>query len=495
MRLAFWRRDKPRAVSIREAETPHSADIPENDHYWRSLSQAKRDMAEWNQSRMLELACWLRLHNGFAKRFEEIITDFTAGEEPKPVSENEKLQEVLDEFWYDPTNGMCSFAREIAAQISSLGEQYITANVRGTDGLLRLGYVDPSFVKAVKCDPQNPRDLVEVVVKVEGSIEEKRYRIIRAGEEVSAVYANPKSGKVEGGAYAGAIFAWSINRLSNGTRGVSDFFACADYLEALDRTTYNSAERSELLNRMAYDQKVTGTSDAGKLRAMQNDLLAAVRKPGGVYTHNEQIEVAAFVPDLKSADFAQLVRVVKQMVLATWGFPEHWFAEGGETNLATAGEMAGPTIRKLLSRQTVLRQILRHLCDFQIDLIQAITPQRLAGIDEQELYGYEIILPEITSKDTARETANLVALTQTLAAASDSGWVTGKSAAMLWQQQVAAMTGFEFRDEDRDALDELDVEEQEPEPRPGMTVLPGDEEEPEAVEATPKPEEDEERVA
>ncbi len=510
----FTKKRKPKAVSIREATTARSADIPENEHLWRSLMAKKRDLLEVDHDRQREIALWLRLHNGFAKRFEEILVDFTAGEEPIPKAEDEKLQGLLDDFWGDPVNQMASFARELAGQLRVIGEQFVTAHIRETDGRLRLGYLDPGDVAIVASMPKNSRDLVEVHTKGYAGKKGHIYRIVRPGEELEDLFVSLRTLKIaprdpdlvssetlrdasDRTGYDGLAFAFSVNRLSNASRGVSDFFSVADYLDGMDKATFNAVERSFILNTLAWEQTCQGVVDDGDLKKHQANFKQAIGKPGGIYTKNEAVTVAAHAADLKSADMEELVKIVKLIILGSWGFPLHWFSDGGEANLATAGEMGGPTIRKLQSAQTVVRSMLRTLCDFQIALKQARAPESVSGIDD--LTAYQIILPEIVGKDTSREAAALGQVTMAIVQAVEEEWLTRKTAALWWQEKAQQILGAETRPEDMELLDKLDedqAEEMEEEPRPGDDgEEPDPEEDPfEANQKKPLPPEMEEQA-
>ena len=237
-----------KALSLRAATTPNSADTPDNEHLWRSLTQAKRDLQEVNHTRQREIAIWLWRRNGIAKRYGEIIRTFTAGDEPTVQSEDEALQAVLDDFWDDPVNRLREFGPQIAEQRHILGEQFITAHVRDSDGRLQLGYLDPDIVEAVVPMPGNDRDLVEVHVK-RGVTARDVYRIVRPGEKLGEIFAGingdgkrsqgafrllprppeilaAEKGDVYGRArrktYTGAVFLTRRNVLSNSTRGTSD---------------------------------------------------------------------------------------------------------------------------------------------------------------------------------------------------------------------------------------------------------------------------------
>jgi hypothetical protein len=114
-------------------------------------------------------------------------------------------------------------------------------------------------------------------------------------------------------------------------------------------------------------------------------------RPGSVRVHNEQVEWKAVTPNLGASDFNEAARVIKNMNLAGAGFPEHWFAEGGNVNRATALEMGEPTLRTLLERQGLVSFILREIAEYVID--QAIAAGTL---DESADRRFTIEMPEMS---------------------------------------------------------------------------------------------------
>jgi hypothetical protein len=496
--LGLFRKPAQQAV-IREAETPRSADIAANDHLWRTLGQQRRDLAPISHDKMRELALFMRRENGMAKRFEEILVDFTAGSEPAPQTEDPDLQEILDVFWDDPINCLRVFGRELSGQLRTIGEQCVTLHHKSTDGHLRLGYLSPELIDRVMTMPGNVRHRAEVWTKQGATGERLVYRIILPGETVEDVYGtmlnrarqNLPISRTPGlrakgvemslpdkQEYDGTCMYFAVNVLSDATRGISDLFPDADLMRAFKTVVFNAAERAELLNRLGFDVMVKGQNDPKELQKIATVVKAAFSKTGGAFAHNDAVEVTPWAADLKSSDMEVLTKVVKLAILGNWGFPLHWFADGGEANLATAGEMGGPTIRKLKSAQTTVRMMLRSLLDWQVQLKRALTNE-LSGIDED--VEFDVLLPDIASKDTARQSAELGQVTSALSLAVMEQFVTHKSAGLLWQRRVSEIYGEEFREEDAALLDQVEEDEkekrenpQEPpqfpplEPRPGM---------------------------
>jgi hypothetical protein len=150
-------------------------------------------------------------------------------------------------------------------------------------------------------------------------------------------------------------------------------------------------------------------------------------KPGSIRAHNENVQYQAVAPDLKANDATNEARMLKNYILGGAGFPEHWFAEGGNANRATAAEMGEPTIKRLSARQRYFRYMLEHIFRFCID--QALIHRRLPAEADT---GFSIIVPEITIRDIGGLTEALQRISASLAVAEERGWVTRRTAARLF---------------------------------------------------------------
>jgi hypothetical protein len=85
------------------------------------------------------------------------------------------------------------------------------------------------------------------------------------------------------------------------------------------------------------------------------------------------------------------------MNLAGAGFPEHWFADGGNVNRATALEMGDPTLRTLLERQGFVSFMIRELIEFVID--QAVA----AGVVPEDAdRRFTVEMPEMSMRDLGK---------------------------------------------------------------------------------------------
>ena len=168
--------------------------------------------------------------------------------------------------------------------------------------------------------------------------------------------------------------------------------------------------------------------------------------------HNEQVEWKAVSPDLKSADFNEAARTIKNMNLAGAGFPEHWFAEGGNVNRAAALEMGEPTLKTLLERQGYVGFMLRQVMEFVVD--QAIVAGALPETVDRR---FQVQMPELSIRDMARAAQSLAQVSKAVVELRKSRLIDAQTAQKL-VASAALQLGVEMNLEDVGAKIEAEEE-------------------------------------
>ena len=174
--------------------------------------------------------------------------------------------------------------------------------------------------------------------------------------------------------------------------------------------------------------------------------------------HNEQVEWKTVAPDLKAQDFNEAARTIKNMNLAGAGFPEHWFAEGGNVNRASALEMGEPTLKMLLERQGFVAFMVRQVVEFVID--QAVAA---GALPESANRRFTVEMPELSVRDLSKAAA---ALSQVATSAVElrRAQLIDTATAQKLVASAALQLGVEM---DLDAVrSRIEGEESESEPRP-----------------------------
>ena len=352
-------------------------------------------------------------------------------------------------------------------QVLLMFPRYGDEKIKG-DGRVRYGVIDPSLIESLITHPQNFRDVYAIKLKDEAGKEGPVYMVIRddvgVGEkdakegamnlaryrealsddtEIDLVNFKRKvptrvaewrvsgtgdnqglmrsgilqrqeaqNSKVADRVYDGQCIFAQVNKLSTGTRGRPDLLPMLDWLDQLDNVFFDGVEHINLLNLFAWDLMVKGGSTTDPNPDLNLDIQA--KRVGklnsqSVYSHNEGVELNPKSPTLNSSDIDQIVRTLRIFISGGARTPEHWVAEGGYTNRATAQEMGKPTYRMLVARQGVMKSLFERMIRYAIDvavalghLEETVEVELPDGTKEKILArdAFEVVMPEIDTTDT-----------------------------------------------------------------------------------------------
>jgi len=391
----------------------------EEDYLWRRLSD------NWYM-KDVQPAVYLEIHNDcyeaynanpLAASIVEMITNFTLGRGLVVSATNRRVQRVLDAFWRDPDNHMDERIYTISTELSIYGEQFIRFFVNPIDGSVKIGQIDPSTIDEIETDPDNI---------------EKPLRFHQRPVGPSATIPGDPSPTQRGvldteGRWFEAgreVAQFSIHKVSNAKRGRSDLATLLPWLRRYKDWLTDRVRLNKYKTAFLWDVKLMGAdAKAIDLKRMQ---YAYPPEPGSVIIHNESEIWSAVKPEVNANDVESDGRAIKLMILAGAGLPEHYLADGGNANRATAAEMSLPTLLKFQRRQQVIEYILRTVLDRVI--LEAKRAGTLpAGVEA----AYSITFPELKIGDNlalAQATATMVGA---LTTAKAQGWVSDETAMRL----------------------------------------------------------------
>ena len=395
---------------IREAASPAEL-FGQDPHGYRPIGPYRglhatlspRDLMPPMHARMQQVAYYLYLVNPLAHRIVEHMKNYVVGDGVEIRADDPAAQRVLDAFWHDAINRMDVMVPEVVKELCIFGEQCWLAAVNPVNGRVRLGYLDPAEIEAIEWgeieleiggdrnrNSNSGSTAISVPVAVwrrpaAGERNSRRFRIARLDEDPDS----PTFGRL-----VGECFYFAINKARSASRGVSDLFAIGDYLDGYDKMLFGLIDRVGFANAFIWDVLLKGSTEE-----QIQDWLKDQRppRPGSVRAHNEQVEWKAVSPEFRAQDFNEAARTIKNMNLAGAGFPEHWFAEGGNANRATAVEMGEPTLKTLLERQGCVAFMLRQLLEFVLD--QAVAAGTLAESADRR---FTVQMPEMSVRDLAK---------------------------------------------------------------------------------------------
>lgn len=431
---------------------------------WRKLTGAPtRELPMMDQSRAIEVAYWLWKTNPMGKWIIEVITAFVVAKGTPYTCKNEKVKQILDDFWFDAVNRFDMHWENFVRELGIYGEQLWPVFVSDNAGRVRLGYIDPAYISAVYPDPENVKVKIGVEVSsIDSSAKLRRLKIV-LGED-NATFLSPAGQALRDTFTDGECFFFTINALTNEMRGTSDLFTIADHLDGYEQFLYDSSEKYAKFNSFFYDVTVTG-ADEEKLEEYRTRYTPP--KSGGAFIHNEHVKAEAVAPELKANDAQEAARLHRNHILGSIGLPEHWFGGGGDVNRATAAEMDSPAQKIIESRQTRVKNMLELMLDYVIE--KAAEHGMLDGVPEDELYDYEVQSPDTNEKDVAKLSTMLTQVATSLSVAEVNGWISNEEAAKAFAYFLA-FVGYEYTPDKEGAVGYEDYKKKEKDERPTSNI-------------------------
>lgn len=444
---------------VKEATIPIGAIDADDFQFRRLTGKADKDLSPLTHERMLKIAYFLWDTNPLAHRIIELTKDFIVGDGLTYTAEDEKVKEVLDTFWNNSVNQWDLKQDQKALEIGLYGEQCYPVFVNDVDGEVTLGYVDPLSINCVVTDPENSEVVKAIIVKsqlvgqqkskkvlatiqVDNDPKSKTFGLMIVPEgEIEILGVGNQKEKVTP---TGGCFFFAVNKVSNAQRGRSDLLPLSDWIDAYDQLLFNRLDRASLMNNFVWDITIENADDKKIKEFLANN---PPPTPGSIRAHNQKVKWEAVTPDLKSADAQKEAKLIKSHILGGIGYPEHWFAEGGNVNRATAQEMGTPTFKKLTARQKYFVYMVEFMFKFVID--QAIIHKKLAPEVNKN---FTIIAPEISIKDTAILSTALQQITQSLMIAQNQNWISEETAREIFANVSRQISGIEIdttQEEDR----------------------------------------------
>ena len=215
--------------------------------------------------------------------------------------------------------------------------------------------------------------------------------------------------------------------MANSTRGRSDLFSLADWIDGYDQFLFNRLERSHLMNVFLWDVELKGKKqkEIDEWLRDQN-----VPKPGSMRAHNEWVTWKAIVPDLGAQDASEEAKLFRNQILGGAGLPPHWYAGGEGITRATALEMATPVMKRLKTRQRYFRYMITYIFNYVID--QAIIHGKVGVTDETDRR-FAVGMPKLLEKDFYTLSLGMKFVMEAMETAMEKGWIGKPAAARIFK--------------------------------------------------------------
>ncbi len=215
----------PRDTDLPSFREATGVTIDPDESQWRSLTAGPRDLTPLTQSRMQSLAAGLWESNLFAHQLIELPIAYLLAEGVRLTVPDKDAQPWLDACRRDPITDMRRNLPRMMRELALFGEQCWPTFVDPVSGHVRLGYLDPSLIETVVCDPENAAQPIGVVTTRDKHGRARRYRVVVAGPET--VFAE-RTREIRETMTDGDAFLFQRNRLMCGARGRSDLLAAID---------------------------------------------------------------------------------------------------------------------------------------------------------------------------------------------------------------------------------------------------------------------------
>ena len=421
--------------------------VDPDDSEWRRLTgRSDKDLNPLTHERMMKLSQHLWESNPLANRLIELPLAYLLGKGVRLVVGDEENQKVLDRHWRDSINAWAIKLVKRVRELSMFGDQCWPVFV-GSNGFVRVGYLDPKRIATVVMDPDNAEQPIGIVTKRDSHGNTLRFRVIINGPESAF---SQRTQEIRQTFDSGQCFYFRVNDLCNGTRGRGDLTPLIDWLDAYDEFLFGELDRADFMRAFVWDVTLTG-ADQATVDERAKKIQAPA--PGGVRVHNENEAWSAITPDLQAGDGSVAARLFRNHVLGGNTMPEHWYGGGGDVNRSTAGSMAEPTEKAYEMRQTFVGHMLLEVATFVLRASWKVldSDQELTDEQQEVIDTLKVEWPEMTAKDTS-----LQQITTAGAQAIEEGLLTRKTVVTLlsiFSRQLGVE--FDVEQELKDAETEL----------------------------------------
>jgi len=397
-----------------------------------------RDLNPLMHDRMLQVCYFLRVTTPFGKRIVEIITSYTVGKGVRVTAKDPRVQDVIDAFWNDEINNLDENLPMWCDELTTFGEMCLPVARNPVDGKIRVGYIDPMNIDTIQFAQMATADgTASINVPYAVLLRREVGEVLQKPMLLVARIEDPTQDNF--GKLAGECFYFTLNKAKSASRGFSELFALADWIDLFDQMIFDFGDKVRFLNSFVWHYTVNG-ADPKKVDEFKNKLTKDPPKQGGVMVTNEQVKIEAQTPEFHGQDMAAGAGMVKLYGLGGAGLPPTFFGDGVDANRASAVEMNAPVQRKIQDRQNHLARCLSKVLTFVVESATeaGVLPQ---GIDTS----FSIEFPEIATRDLAKGAQTLTGVAVAMQTGVQEGWVTGVTAARAFHT-ILAEIGVDIED-------------------------------------------------
>lgn len=388
----------------------------EEDYGWRPLttSLGAHQMRIPPQDKILQMVNWLWASTPFGRKIPSHLASIILGRGVKIIAENEAVQNLINDFI--ALNRWNSLRRQRLEDLIIDGELFLPIYKSEGDGMFRLGYIPPENVKEVFYEDSFLPDVPTKIQVYDPVLREHvEYQVVRFNDQTEL--------------WEGEVFYLAINKRTKMTRGLSDLYHLADYIDAFDELMFSEIDRTLMLRYLIWHVKLIG-ADEHTIRAWK-ERHKSPPKPGSVIISNENEEWKAISPDLKMGDISTLADLVISYIATGASMSKAFLNATEEMNRATVAALSDPDTpfaKFIEGRQELWKNFEYEIFSY---LIQESKRPDITELGESEKK-FTIIIDPVAKKDVHKGAETLQKVTMTLLNGLQTGMITPKTAAKVF---------------------------------------------------------------
>lgn len=405
------------------------------------------------QDDTIRRAYWAYMASPLGGGMIEKAGDIIVGEGFGFTSDDERIQQELDNFWEHPYHDFSWHQDRHVKELATFGELCLIVETHPTNGDITVAEVHPYAIERTIVDARNTALVAGVKLKrTQGAHIYKT--AIPAGyteEDIFCEYTRDlrQAWTVDGEPQE--CFFWAINErsvvqgdgyddLGPSLRGTTDLLASLDWIFSIDTFLDDMLKRSDIASKLLYDIECTEMSKEQIKEYIETTTIPDEYTLNG---HSANIKWQYVVPQLNAAEHETSFRIFRNYAISGkgGGFPGHWFGDGGDVNRATAAEMYFPTIIRLRRRQWKIARIFRTLAAYRLFK---------KGLDHSKT-AFGMDMTEIKDDDREKAVQYLKNIAGALAVAEDRTWIKqdeGRAAFRAALKNEMKKTGYDLQDLD-----------------------------------------------
>jgi hypothetical protein len=407
------------------------AQVDNDDNLYRRLTgkrEQDKDLTPFAQEKMGKIAYYLVDVNPLAKALISLMVGFTIGRGLNFSSDDEKIRNVLKDFWSDPVNKMQLRQFDLVRSLFIFGELALPVAVNPNNGFIRVGYIDPTHITKVHLNEFNAlikdRVYYKVVTLDSGVMEEKGFDVINIDLEQTTLTR---------GTLTGEGFFFTINGVPNSGRGRSELLPAFDWLDGYDKFLYSRLQRAIMQNNLVWDVALEDANPeevAKWIEERRKRGSAGPPKPGGMLVHNNKEIWTPIVPDFKSSDNTADASLFQSMIAVSLLFPRHFLSLPGDTSRAVGVEMQEPTVKHIESKQLQIEDLFSTQFHYAIDQAALRGLVSTKWIKRRE-NRFNMSLPEISPKSLDKVSRGMERAMKAMDVCIENGTVTKGTATKI----------------------------------------------------------------